>query len=219
MVDHSGPSNVGDAGRRVARRRRELGLSVEDLAARAGMSPAYVRYLESQPAQLTHPSAMRLAVALETTVDVLLGGGVELPAGQGGANPRAELEALSPEECRQFLAPGGVGRLVFLEARGPVALPVNFRMLGDDVVLRTAALSSVRSATQAGRVGFEVDHIDDAMREGWSVLVTGYAHEVREAEQLQQLEQLGVEPWSGDDRPFYVRIEPVEVSGRRIRSG
>ena len=85
MADQRGPSNVGDVGRRVARRRRELGLSVEDLAARAGMSPAYVTYLESQPAQLTQASAMRLAVALETSVDVLLGGGVELPAGQGGA--------------------------------------------------------------------------------------------------------------------------------------
>ena len=139
--------------------------------------------------------------------------------GRAAPTPGAHLEALSPEECRQFLAPGGVGRLVFLEARGPVALPVNFRMLGDDVVFRTAALSSVRSATHAGRVGFEVDHIDDAMREGWSVLVTGYAHEVRDVEQLQRLERLGVEPWSGDERPFYVRIEPVEVSGRRIRTG
>ena len=56
------------------------------------------------------------------------------------------------------------------------------------------------------------------MREGWSVLVTGYAHEVHDVEQLQRLERLGVEPWSGDDRPFYVRIEPVEMSGRRIRT-
>ena len=123
MADQAGPSNVGDVGRRVARRRLEMGLSVEDLAARAGMSPEYVTYLESQPAQLSPASAMRLAVALETSVDVLRGGGVELPAGQGGANPGAQLDALSPEECRGFLAPGGVGRLVFLEARGPVSWP------------------------------------------------------------------------------------------------
>ena len=219
MADERVPSNVGDIGRRVARRRRELGLSVEDVAFRAGMTPDYVTYLESQPAQLTQAGAMRLAVALETSANALLGGGVELPSGQGGAAPGAHLEALSREECRQFLAPGGVGRFVFLEARGPVALPVNFRMFGDDVVFRTAALSSVRSATHGGRVGFEVDHIDDAMREGWSVLVSGYAQEVRDVEQRQQLEQLGVEPWAGNERPFYVRIEPVEVSGRRIRTG
>ena len=82
--------------------------------------------------------------------------------------------------------PGGCRPLRVLEPRGPVALPVNFRMFGDDVVFRTAALSSVRSATHGGRVGFEVDHIDDAMREGWSVLVTGYALELRDVEQRQR---------------------------------
>ena len=219
MADERIPSNVGDVGRRVAHRRRELGLSVEDVALRAGMTPDYVTYLESQPAQLTQASAIRLAVALEISASVLLGGGIELPSGQGGAARGAHLEALSREECRQLLAPGGVGRFVFLDARGPVALPVNFRMFGDDVVFRTAAKSSVRSATHGGRVGFEVDHIDDAMREGWSVLVTGYAQELHDVEQRRQLEQLGIEPWAGNERPFYVRIEPVEASGRRIRAG
>ena len=90
---------------------------------------------------------------------------------------------------------------------------MNFRMLGDEVVFRTAALSSVRSATHAGRVGFEVITSTTPCARAGSVLVTGYAHEVHDVEQLQRLERLGVEPWSGDDRPFYVRIEPVEVSG------
>ena len=39
--------------------RRELGLSVEDVAARAGMRAQYVTYLESQPAQLSPADAMR----------------------------------------------------------------------------------------------------------------------------------------------------------------
>ena len=219
MADQAGPSNVGDVGRRVALRRRELGLSVEDLAARAGMSPEYVTYLESQPAQLSPASAMRLAVALETSVDVLRGGGVELPAGQGGANSWCAFGARSAPRSAASSLPGG---------RRPPRVPRGSRPgrsarelpdAGRRVVFRTAALSSVRSATHAGRVGFEVDHIDDAMREGWSVLVTGYAHEVHDVEQLQRLERLGVEPWSGNERPFYVRIEPVEVSGRRIRTG
>jgi hypothetical protein len=58
----------------------------------------------------------------------------------------------------------------------------------------------------------------DAMAEGWSVLVMGYAHEVRDADELREVQELGVEPWAGEERPVYIRIEPSSVSGRRIRS-
>ena len=90
-------------------------------------------------------------------------------------------------------------------------------MRGDDIVFRTSAISSVRAASYGQRVSFEVDRIDDAMRQGWSVLVTGNAHEVRDADELRELQQLGIEPWAGDERPVDMRIEPRTMSGRRIR--
>jgi nitroimidazol reductase NimA-like FMN-containing flavoprotein (pyridoxamine 5'-phosphate oxidase superfamily) len=127
------------------------------------------------------------------------------------------LEKLTRTECRNLLGRGGIGRIVFYDPRGPVALPVNYRMAGDDIVFRTAALSSLRGARYTERVSFEVDHIDDAMRQGWSVLVTGSAREVHDADELRELEGLGVEPWAGEERPVYLRIEPKTVSGRRIR--
>jgi hypothetical protein len=181
------------------------------------MDPGFLEYVESQPAQLTYPTVVRLAVALETTAAALAGAGVDLPSGQGAARPGAQLEKLTPSECRGLIARGGVGRVVFYDARGPVALPVNYQMSGNDIVFRTAVLSSLRGASYAGRVSFEVDHIDDAMRQGWSVLVTGYAREVLDVDELRELEQLGVEPWAGEERPVYMRIEPIAVSGRRIR--
>ena len=51
----------GDLGRRVAERRRELGLSREDVAVRAGMSSGYLEYLEhSLEAALTAGAEARL---------------------------------------------------------------------------------------------------------------------------------------------------------------
>jgi transcriptional regulator with XRE-family HTH domain len=208
----------GDAGRRVAHRRAELGLSVEEVAARSGMAPEYLSYLESQAAPLSYQSIVRLAVALETTTAALLGAGVEQPPGAGRhRQPAARLFKLAPEECRTLLGEGGVGRVVFSDPRGPVAFPVNYRMAGNDIVFRTAEMSSLRGAGYAARVSFEVDHIDDAMRQGWSVLATGAAHEVVDADELRGLEGLGVEPWAGEDRPVYLRITPTTVSGRRIQ--
>ena len=208
----------GDVGRRVAQRRAALGLSVEEVADRSGMAPEYLAYLESQAAQVSYQSVVRLAVALGTTTAALLGAGVEQPPGAGRhPQPAARLFRLTPAECRTLLGDGGIGRVVFSDPRGPVAFPVNYRMAGDDIVFRTAEMSSLRGAGYAARVSFEVDHIDDAMRQGWSVLATGSAHEVLDAEELRGLEDLDVEPWAGEDRPVYLRITPTSVSGRRIK--
>ena len=213
-------SNVGDLGRRVAERRGELGLSPEEVAGRAGMDPSYLRMLESSPSpQLSRPALWRLAAALETTVDVITGGGTQAPPGRGQPSPRPVLDVLGSEECDALIGPGGVGRIVFSEPRGPVALPVNFRMLGHDVVFRTMPDSALLASVGQGRVSFEVDHLDEALTEGWSVLLSGEAHVVVDPEELRQAQGLGVAPWAGGPRETYVRIAAHEVTGRRIRQG
>jgi nitroimidazol reductase NimA-like FMN-containing flavoprotein (pyridoxamine 5'-phosphate oxidase superfamily) len=45
---------------------------------------------------------------------------------------------LMPAECRRLIAPGGVGRIAFGTISGPVVLPVNFAVLADTIVIRTA---------------------------------------------------------------------------------
>ena len=93
-------THSGDLGRRVAERRRELGLSREDVALRAGMHSSYLDYLEHSPdAALTAGALLRLAAALETTPEVLRGGHVDRPPGPGRAGPHPHLDILSREEC------------------------------------------------------------------------------------------------------------------------
>jgi nitroimidazol reductase NimA-like FMN-containing flavoprotein (pyridoxamine 5'-phosphate oxidase superfamily)/plasmid maintenance system antidote protein VapI len=216
MDDQVEPPDPGDVGRRVARRRQELGLSRKQLAEAAGMSPGYVEYLEERPAEVTPNALLRLAQVLQVSVAFLLGEGVGLPPGRGGAGSHPVFETLSTEECDGLLSPGGVGRVVLVGERGPVAIPVNFSLLDGDVVFRTAAGSSA-AAADGQEVGFEVDRIDDAMREGWSVLVTGRARRLVDPEEMARARALGVEPWAGGDRDVYLRLTPDQVSGRRIR--
>ncbi len=110
-----------------------------------------------------------------------------------------------------------MGRIVFSSFAGPVAVPVNFRILDGDVVFRTSPLSSVNSVVAQGPVSFEVDHIDEALAEGWSVLLRGRAHEVVDQDELEQVKDLGVSPWAGGTRDLYIRLTPQQVTGRRIR--
>ena len=213
----SDTSAPGDLGRRVARRRRDLGLSREQLAERAGMAPGYVEYLEERAARVPIAGVGSLARALDTSTDELLGGAAEQAPGRGRPAPHPKLETLSDEECTRLLGEGGVGRFVFTTDRGPEAVPVNYRIMDGDVVFRVAADTTLAAVADMELVSFEVDHVDEAMSAGWSVLVTGRVRRVS-PDEFQRLEELGIEPWAGGQRSVYLRIERGGVSGRRIRA-
>jgi transcriptional regulator with XRE-family HTH domain len=211
-------SSVGDLGRRVAERRRELGMTADELATRAGMSPTYIRVIESSPSpQLSGAAMWRLAAALEVSVDGITGGGMEAPPGRADPSDRPALEAITTGECEALIAAGGVGRLVFVGKGGPTALPVNFRVLEGDIVFRTEPKAEFLGDLATGEVSFEVDHLDEALTEGWSVLLTGKSHVIEEPSEMDSAQSLSIVPWAGGDRDAYVRVVPGKITGRRIR--
>ncbi|NUR90535.1 MAG: pyridoxamine 5'-phosphate oxidase family protein, partial [Nonomuraea sp.] len=165
----------------------------------------------------------RLAAALETSAQDLMGGGRDRPPGPGPAMAHPVLETLDREECLRLIAPGGVGRVAFNDPEGPSVLPVNYVMDQGAVVFRTAAGGPMDDDLRTGlegvdvKIGFEVDRLDEAMRQGWSVLVRGAAHHVP-AERTEELAGLHLTPWAGGDRPVYIRVVPHRVSGRRIHT-
>jgi Pyridoxamine 5'-phosphate oxidase len=97
------------------------------------------------------------------------------------------LRTLSPAECFGLLELGGVGRVGFASADGIMMLPVNFAVAGKGIIFRTApdTLLALYASTQ---VSFEVDHLDEALREGWSVLVHGHAHTITGEREVRRLE-------------------------------
>ena len=211
-------TGVGDLGRRVAARRQELGLSIDALASRAGMSGNYLRTLESSESLQPSRAAMwNLAAALDCPLNVLTGSGMECPPGQPQPSSRQHIEALTSDECAKLVAAGGIGRFIFSGERGPVAWPVNFRILNGDVVFRTESSSSaLRHLTQTD-TSFEVDRLDEALTEGWSVLMTGQSRMIGDPAERALVESLGVQPWATGPHEAYVRLSPRTITGRRIR--
>lgn len=132
------------------------------------------------------------------------------------SHKRSDPEPLSTAECQQLLASTGVGRVIFTENALPSATPVNYVMDGHAVVFRTSPGSRLARATDDAVVAFEVDHIDDEHRSGWSVLVVGVAEVLRGAGEILRAEQLGLVSWVDGERGQYVRIAPGAVTGRRI---
>jgi transcriptional regulator with XRE-family HTH domain len=207
-----------DIGRRIHEQRQQAGLTREVVAERAGMSADYLAYLETSSAPSPSPGTLiRVAAALGLPPGALSGAGLQVAPGQGGPGPHPTLEVMTAEQCAARLAAGGIGRFLFLAERGPVAVPVNYAMLGADVVFRTDDRSAATGAVGQQAVSFDVDHFDEALREGWSVLVSGTASLLTRPEDVREAEKLGIEPWAGGERDAYVRLVPTEVSGRRIR--
>jgi transcriptional regulator with XRE-family HTH domain len=212
------PPDPGDLSKRVARRRAELHLSKAQVAARAGMSLRYLEYVERYPARPGPTALRRLAAALQTTPAVLLGAGAQAPPGYGRLAGPPVVTKLLPAQCRRLIASGGIGRIAFGTASGPAVLPVNFAVVAGTIVIRTARGTAI-DGHAGGQVGFEVDRLDEALGQGWSVLVRGRAHRVTHPAELAAVRRdAALWPWPGGDRDVYVRVIADTITGRRIES-
>ena len=128
----------------------------------------------------------------------------------------AGLEVLPFESCLRLLTAVSVGRVGFVADGEVVVLPVNFVMDGKDVVFRTGTGSKLSSAEVGTPVAFEADNYDDITRSGWSILVRGRAEVVEDHAELGRLSRLGLYPWASTlSHPFWIRIRPTSVTGRR----
>lgn len=216
------PPNPGDLSRRLASRRAQLRLSLAQVAGRARVDPRYLAFLENFSAQPDAATLRRLAAALRTTSAALLGAGQEAPPGHdlGGAcwGEAGIVERLPPAECYRLLSPRGIGRIAFGTNSGLMVLPVNYAVTGGTIVIRTGA-GSLIGVHGDGPVSFEADHVDQELRQGWSVLVRGEAHRVLQPGELRHLrEECRLRPWPAGEHDLFVRIVPSHLTGRRIHS-
>ncbi len=127
-----------------------------------------------------------------------------------------QLESLDQEECYRLLARTALGRVGVTLGAVPAVLPVNFSLLGEDVIFRTGIDGVLMGAVDGKVVAFEADHIDVQSHEGWSVMMVGWAHRVHDRDLLETVTHLPLQPWAPGDRDAVVQVIPRFVSGRRI---
>lgn len=131
------------------------------------------------------------------------------------------MNVLPTEECYRLLGTHEIGRIGIVADHYPLILPVNYRLDGTTVVIRTHA-GTILHAAEHANVTFEVDEVDRVSRSGWSVLIRGQAEEVtaaHRAELVASTEHSGVQPWAPGDKGHWLRLITHEISGRRIVPG
>lgn len=129
------------------------------------------------------------------------------------------MEELTKDECVELLRSHRFGRIAVHGREGIAVFPVNYVYADGHVAIRTAAGTKLDAAVQA-EVAFEIDEVDELMRSGWSVLVKGTGYEVTDAVDRvsAELRDLPVEPWAPGERPYLLRIDPVLITGRRVKT-
>lgn len=130
-------------------------------------------------------------------------------------------EVLSESECHHLLAAGAIGRIGVIVDEYPLIIPVNYAMDGETIVLRTETGTVVAHADRA-KVTFQVDGFNPEDKSGWSVLVRGDAKALTiedRDELIERTRATGVTPWAPGERHLWIRIEPTDITGRRIKPG
>jgi nitroimidazol reductase NimA-like FMN-containing flavoprotein (pyridoxamine 5'-phosphate oxidase superfamily) len=129
----------------------------------------------------------------------------------------AGLTELSHDECLTLLRAHVVGRIAVVVNDFPAIFPVNYRMAETPgpvwLALRTRRGNVLDRASM--RVGFEIDGIDVAAHQGWSVLVRGTLHRV-DPDAADFRERFDPKPWITEDRDAWLVVDPFSVTGRRL---
>lgn len=129
---------------------------------------------------------------------------------------RNGLAILDHDECLRLVATQSLGRVGLTVGALPTVLPVNFRLIGDRIYFRTSAGQKLAAATSGAVVAFEVDDIDPINHEGWSVVITGIAQPVENADEIDRVDSYGLPQWAPVPEPRLVAISTDVISGRRL---
>lgn len=133
----------------------------------------------------------------------------------------ASLFELTTAECEELLRAGAFGRLVMLAGpRGAEIFPVNYAMVEDAVLVRTAPGTMLDHYADGAEMLFEVDQIDYERQHGWSVVARGRGERVSGADRSETERRVPGPPrWIRHEDDLWIRLRWEELSGRQIGSG
>lgn len=130
--------------------------------------------------------------------------------------PHSGVTVLDVHECWALLRSADVGRLAVAAPEGPDIFPVNFLVDHGTVVFRTGKGTKLAYITACPRVAFEVDGYEPDAAEAWSVVIKGPAEQIQDFYQGLDAVTLPLFPWHSGPKHQFVRVVPIEITGRRF---
>lgn len=125
---------------------------------------------------------------------------------------RNGLEVLDRQACLDLVGTATVGRVGVTTRALPTILPVNFTLHDERILIRTTPGTKLEAALSDTVVAFEVDDFDALGHSGWSVVVTGVARVLDQAD----VPAVPIARWAGGHDERVVAITCDLVEGRRM---
>jgi hypothetical protein len=135
----------------------------------------------------------------------------------GSAPAQDVFRRLTRAESLPLLAKAQVGRLIFTVGALPAVRVMNYVLVDQVILLRTAANTTVARSIADTIVAFEVDDLDVATSSGWSVTVTGRAALVTDPDLISRYEAAPLVPWAFGVRDQFMTISTEKVEGQQVR--
>jgi uncharacterized protein len=127
------------------------------------------------------------------------------------------VEEIDEAESRRLLEMHSfVGRVGFVSQGRVLVLPVNYLVENSEIFFCTGAGTKLSVLRDGAAVAFEVDASRSLYHSGWSVLVSGAASEVTDADDLERLRRGSLKSWAIPSSEHWIRITIETITGRRI---
>lgn len=126
----------------------------------------------------------------------------------------SHLRDLDLADCLDRIIGGTVGRVAVSTPDGPHIVPVAYAVVDETIAIRTSAYSILGTSARDAVMAFEVDHVDDGSRSGWSVTVRGRCSVETDPRAIARLREALGDGWVSGARTLYLRLPLEHVSGR-----
>jgi hypothetical protein len=93
---------------------------------------------------------------------------------------------------------------------------MNYTLVSEAVIFRTGLDTQAAHKLFDHPIAFEVDHVDEFLQTGWSVLVVGNAQPMDEASLLLLDVGQSPQPWPEGRRALVVQLPLTMMTGRRV---
>lgn len=141
---------------------------------------------------------------------------VNLGLARDAAPSGATLQVLDRTECMDRLQRHTVARLGYVDAGWPTIVPINYRLHGGDIFIRSLAGGKLRAAEREDTVCLELDGYEEALRTGWSVVAHGNLELITDGATLREAWVNDPQPWVASEEWQWLRMVPFSVSGREV---
>jgi nitroimidazol reductase NimA-like FMN-containing flavoprotein (pyridoxamine 5'-phosphate oxidase superfamily) len=125
--------------------------------------------------------------------------------------------SLTMDQCWKLLETETLGRVALIVDSHPEIFPVNFVLERRAIVFRTAGGTKLWGAITAKPVAFEIDGYDPHDETAWSVMARGDAELLEDQAEKDAVDASLLEPWQPGEKPYYVRVAPKALTGRRFK--